>query len=77
MNRSAQAGALAALEDQAYLLNVTKKIIAGKDRITSIARKNGLKALPSATNFVTIDCGGDGVFAKTGARAIDCAGYFC
>ena len=76
MNRSAQAGALAALEDQAYLLNVTKKIIAGKDRIISIARKNGLKALPSATNFVTIDCGGDGVFAKSVLEQLIAQGIF-
>ena len=25
---------------------------------------NGLTALPSATNFVTIDCGRDGAFAR-------------
>ena len=76
MNRSAQAGALAALEDQPYLLNVNKKIISGKDRITSIARKNGLKALPSATNFVTIDCGGDGVFAKAVLEQLIVQGIF-
>ena len=28
-----------------------------------IAKDNGLTSLPSATNFVTIDCGGDGDFA--------------
>ncbi len=29
-----------------------------------IARLNGLTPLPSATNFVTMDCGADGVFAR-------------
>ena len=29
-----------------------------------IAADNGLQALPSATNFVTVDCGRDGAFAR-------------
>ena len=32
--------------------------------IAKIAEENGLVPLPSATNFVTIDCGRDGEFAK-------------
>ena len=32
--------------------------------IGDIAAANGLEPLPSAANFVTIDCGGDGAFAK-------------
>ena len=32
--------------------------------IAAIAQANGLSALPSATNFVTIDCGKDGAFAR-------------
>ena len=35
-----------------------------RDRITAIARQNGLSPLPSATNFVAIDCGSDGVHAR-------------
>ena len=41
-----------------------RTIAHARDRIGEIARANGLTALPSATNFVAIDCGGDGVFAK-------------
>lgn len=64
MNRTAQAGALAALQDGDWLTHVQGEIGAARDRIARIAQDNGLRALPSATNFVAIDCGGDGVFAK-------------
>lgn len=64
VNRIAQAGALAALADQAYLAEVLRKVAAAKDRIAAIGRTSGLSPLPSATNFVTMDCGGDGAYAK-------------
>ncbi|UWR05047.1 pyridoxal phosphate-dependent aminotransferase [Ruegeria conchae] len=64
MNRAAQAGALAALEDSDWLAQVQDQIAEARDRIAQIARSNGLEPLPSATNFVAIDCGHDGVFAK-------------
>jgi histidinol-phosphate aminotransferase len=64
MSRVSQAGALAALADQAHLAEVVAKVNAAKDRIGEIALANGLEALPSATNFVAIDCGHDGVFAR-------------
>jgi len=57
VNRIAQAGALAALSDQTYLHDVVSKVAEGRDRISDIAAANGLTALPSATNFVAIDCG--------------------
>ncbi|UWQ76057.1 pyridoxal phosphate-dependent aminotransferase [Leisingera sp. M658] len=64
MNRAAQAGALAALQDQDWLAQVLGQIAGARRRIAKIAVGNGLSALPSATNFVAIDCGKDGVFAK-------------
>lgn len=64
MNRSAQIGALAALADQPYLAGTCTKVSAARDEIARIAAENGLSALPSATNFVAIDCGQDGSFAK-------------
>ena len=64
VNRIAQAGALAALGDQAYLVQVQSSVAASCDRISAIARANGLEPLPTATNFVTIDCGRDGDYAK-------------
>lgn len=63
VNRMAQVAALAALADQAWLGEVTGKVAAARERIGRIARASGLTPLPSATNFVTIDCGGDGAFA--------------
>lgn len=64
MNRISQAGALAALGDPEWLARVQADIVAARDRIAQIAQDNGLSPLPSATNFVAIDCGDDGHFAK-------------
>lgn len=63
MGRVAQAGSLAALKDQAHLEQVRTKVAASRDRLGEIARANGLTPLPSATNFVTIDCMQDGAHA--------------
>ncbi len=64
VSRMAQAAGIAALKDTAHLNAVLKKIAASRARITKIALENGLAALPSATNFVAIDCGRDGAFAR-------------
>lgn len=65
LGRIAQAGAMAALVDQDWLAHVQGQVARARDRIASIARANGLRPLPSATNFVTVDCGRDGAYAKT------------
>jgi len=64
LSRSGQIGALAAFQDQDYLAEVVSKVAAARDRIYAIATDNGLQPITSATNFVTIDCGHDAVFAK-------------
>jgi len=64
MARISTAAALAALEDQAYLGEVLENIRLSRERIGGIARENGLLPLPSATNFVAIDCGRDGAYSK-------------
>lgn len=64
MNRSAQIGALAALRDQEWLRLTVAKVHEAREQIDAIARSNGLTTLPSATNFVAIDCGQDGDFAR-------------
>ncbi|MEP1588095.1 MAG: pyridoxal phosphate-dependent aminotransferase [Tateyamaria sp.] len=76
MNRAAQAGALAALADVEYLNDVLGRIDAARVRIAAIARDNGLLPLPSATNFVAIDCGHDGVFAKAVLDGLIARGIF-
>jgi len=64
INRVGQLGALAALEDQRYLAEAVARIARARDTIGTIAHANGLTPLPSAANFVTVDCGRDGAFAK-------------
>jgi len=64
VNRIAQAGALAALKDRDWLKHVKASVKSSNEKISKLARANGLTPLPSATNFVTIDCGQDGVYAK-------------
>lgn len=76
MNRSAQAGALAALLDGDWLAQVQAQIAAARDRIGQIARDNGLEPLPSATNFVAIDCGRDGLLAKAVLESVVEQGVF-
>lgn len=76
MNRAAQAGALAALQDVDWLAHVRAQIDISRDRIGQIARDNGLTPLPSAANFVTIDCGRDGVFAKAVLDGLVAQGIF-
>lgn len=64
VNRIAQVAALASLGDPDHITEVVARVAAARERITAIARANGLEALPSATNFVAIDCGADGAFAR-------------
>jgi len=76
MNRAAQAGALAALADEVWLADVVAKTAAARDRIAAIAEANGLSCLPSATNFVTVDCGGDASFATAIRDGLVARGVF-
>jgi histidinol-phosphate aminotransferase len=64
MNRNAVLGAQAALADQGFLADVLERVAQARRRIAAIARDNGLTPLPSATNFVAVDCGRDGDFAR-------------
>lgn len=76
MNRAAQAGALAALQDDAWLKRIQNKIAEARTQIGQIATKNGLTPLPSATNFVAIDCRRDGNFAKAVLESLVAQGVF-
>lgn len=70
INRVGQIGACAAVQDQAYLCKVVGEIASARDRLASIARDHGLAPIASAANFVTMDCGGDGAFAKAVLAAL-------
>jgi len=69
-SRMAQAGALAALGDPNWLAQVQVEVARARNRLTAIAEANGLATLPSATNFVAIDCGRDGDFARAVLRGL-------
>jgi histidinol-phosphate aminotransferase len=64
MNRAAQIGALAALQDADWLAQTQANVAAARARIVALGADCGLVALPSATNFVALDCGADGAFAR-------------
>ena len=64
VNAVAQAGAMAALADPAHLAWVVECTAMARARIAAMAAAVGLRPLPSATNFVTIDCGRDAAYAK-------------
>ena len=65
VSRVSQAAAMAALADADWVERVRGEVETARDRIGAIAVEHGLKPLPSATNFVTIDCGQDAAFAKS------------
>jgi histidinol-phosphate aminotransferase len=76
MSRISQAGALAALLDQPYLAEVRAKVAQARLRLAGIARAHGLIPLASATNFITIDCGRDGDYARAVLRNLTARGIF-
>lgn len=76
VNRVAQAGALAALHATDWLAHVQAEVARARDRIAAIGMENGLTALPSATNFVCLDCGRDGDYARALVTALAQEGVF-
>jgi len=58
VNRIAQAGALASLEDDAFVASVVRQVAEGRAEYHALAKRFGLASVPSATNFVCIDVGG-------------------
>jgi histidinol-phosphate aminotransferase len=64
MSRVSQAAAVAALADHNWLAFVKHEVTKSRDRIYRIAKANGFTPIVSATNFVAIDCGRDGAYAK-------------
>ena len=76
INKMGQVGALAAVLDQSYLSGAVEKIANARERITAIARDNGLAPIPSAANFVTIDCGRDAAFAARVLEQLLARGVF-
>ena len=63
VNKLGQIAAKAALEDQAHLKTVLKKVDQSKKDIAAIFERFGFTSLSSRTNFVPINSGGDGKYA--------------
>lgn len=76
MNRTAEIGALAALADGDWLSRTVRLTIEARERIADIARANNLAPLPSAANFVTVDCGRDTHFARSVMQGVLDRGVF-
>ncbi|MBO6637980.1 MAG: pyridoxal phosphate-dependent aminotransferase [Roseitalea sp.] len=76
VNVMAQAAALAALGDRDWLAGTLGRIAAARAEIARIGSENGLTPLPSATNFVTLDCGRDGDHAMAVLQALMAGGVF-
>lgn len=76
MNRSAQHAALAALQDVEWLAHIRSQVAHARARLSQIAKDNGLNPIPSATNFVTMDCGQDGAYAAKVVQELGTRGIF-
>jgi histidinol-phosphate aminotransferase len=57
VSRTAQIGALAALEEDAFVAGVVEEVARGRDEYRALAQRLGLQTLPSRTNFVCFDLG--------------------
>lgn len=72
----AQAGAIAALADGEHLQASLAAVRDSLADTAAIARRHGLSPLPTATNFVAIDCGGDGPYAQAILSGLATHGVF-
>ena len=71
-----QAGAIAALADQDYLRSVQSRVARAREKIYAIAQFNGFGCIPSSTNFVAVDCGRDGAYARKILEGLATHGIF-
>lgn len=76
MGRLQHAGAIAALADQEHLQASIAFTAAGRERIVGIAAGLGLAVVPSSANFVCIDLGRDGDFARAVCAELNRRGVF-
>ena len=64
MNRVSQFAAIASLKDNKHLEDVILKVKKSLKKLEQIVISNNCKFIKSYTNFLAIDCGYDGIFAK-------------
>jgi histidinol-phosphate aminotransferase len=71
VTRLSQEAAIASLGDQDFIATVRRRVEEGRRDYENLATKLGLKALPSATNFVAIDMGNGDRARATLARLLE------
>jgi len=76
VTRMAQAAGLASLRDVEWLRHVKTRVTAARVELNEIAIAHGLRPLPSATNFVAMECGGDGDRARAVLAGLQARGVF-
>ena len=64
INRVSQFAAIASLKDNKHLEDVILKVKKSLKKLEQIVISNNCKFIKSYTNFLAIDCGYDGIFAK-------------
>jgi histidinol-phosphate aminotransferase len=57
VNRNGQIAALASLEDDEFIRGVVAEVARGREDYYALAKRHGLRAVPSLTNFVCIEIG--------------------
>lgn len=72
----AQAAGIAALADTDYLQQSLAAVRHALEDTAAIARRHGLTPLPTATNFVAVDCGRDGPYAQAILDGLASRGIF-
>lgn len=76
ITRMSQTAGLAALADQDYLAQVVARIARARETIYEFCADLGLETVPSATNFVAIDCGRDHDYALAVLNGLAARGVF-
>lgn len=64
VGRVAQAAALASLRDAEHVEGVVRSVAAARAEIAEIAAANDLSVIESSANFVAVDCGREGNYAR-------------
>ncbi|MFD2646621.1 pyridoxal phosphate-dependent aminotransferase [Devosia albogilva] len=76
ISNMAQAGAIAALADQEHLQWTVTAVRRSLEDTAAIVRRHGLEPLPTATNFVAVNCGRDAAYARAMLEGVAARGVF-
>ena len=76
VGRVAQAAALASLGDEEHVAGVVRSVAAARVEIAGIAEACGLSTIDSSANFVAVDCGRDGDYARRVLAELAALGVF-